>query len=569
MHRTSELTRSFRRQPYHQVGSGFSLFVRAKLVSTSAILILTVVAIFAATAKIYAAPAESPLLAAVKSGNVESVRSVLASGADVNAPGADGAMPLHWAVHFENLEITDLLLAAGAKPNAVSRYRMTPLNVAAETGNAAVLERLLKAGADANGISEEGQTALMTAARNGKTDVVRVLLRYGAKVNAAESFRGQTPLMFAAGEGNTSAAELLIEFGADIKARSKAGYTALLLAVRNNRYDTVKFLLQHGANVNDAIPGVNGGPPTAAINIAVLNADFDLAALLLDSGANPNVRDPRGYPLHVVVWLHKPGAPPDFAMSGVDPQPVARPSGRLNHVDILKKLLEKGADPNVTVVMNEGRFTPAGGLSRNPPDLAIGRHYLTYMGATPFYLAARNGDAEMMRILAAAGANPTTPTKYGVTPLMAAACLDYYEGETAGPFSGVSEAERLEAVKLAIQLGNDVNARTHFGNYPMTGTPEATLLRYPDNIKDILDLGVGDMRFDGMTALHGAVICNQPSIVEYLIQQGAQVDAKNRLGWTPLMIAGGIYIANNKKEFPAAARILRKALAARGLRAEK
>lgn len=83
-------------------------------------------------------------------------------------------------------------------------------------------------------------------------------------------------------------------------------------------------------------------------------------------------------------------------------------------------------------------------------------------------------------------------------------------------------------------------------------------MRYPDNIKDILNLGVGDMRFDGMTALHGAVICNQPSIVDRLIQQGAKVDPKNRLGWTPLMVAGGIYIANNRKDFPAAAAIPRK-----------
>ena len=165
------------------------------------------------------------------------------------------------------------------------------------------------------------------------------------------------------------------------------------------------------------------------------------------------------------------------------------------------------------------------------------------------------------KILADAGANPTKPTRYGVTPLMGAACLDYYEGETAGPYSGVSEAERLEAVKLAIKLGNKVNDRTNFGDYPMTGTPEATLLRYPDNINDILDLAVGDMRFDRMTALHGAVICNQPSIVEYLISQGAEVEAKNRLGWTPLMVAGGLYIANNKKEFPVAAEILKKAAA--------
>ncbi len=354
--------------------------------------------------------------------------------------------------------------------------------------------------------------------------------------------------------------ELLLEFGADLKAKSKGGYTALLFAVRNNRLDTVKFLLQHGANVNDAIPD-----GTAALNMSLLNADFDLASLLLDFGANPNVRDPRGFPLHIVVWLHEPGAPPDFAMSGVDPQPPPKPSGRMTHLEIAKKLLEKGADPNGLLTIAEGRFAPGGGLARQPPNLAVGRHYLAYTGATPFYLAARNGDAPTMRLLAANGANPTMPQKFGVTPLMAAACLDYYEGETAGPFSGVSETERLDAVKLALELGNDINARTTFGEYPMIGSPERTLLTYPDNIKDLLDLGVGDMRFNGMTALHGSVICNQPSIVQFLIDKGAKLDATNQLGWTPLMVSTGLYIANNRKDFPREGELLKKALAARGL----
>jgi len=516
-----------------------------------------------ATNWLFAAPNNLRLTDAVRAGDTEVVRSLLKSGADPNAANPDGSTPLDWAVHQENMELTNLLLNAGAKADSQTRYKMTPLALAAETGNALLINRLLDAGADPNGTSEEGQTALMTASLNGKTDAVRTLIRRGAKLNLTEGYKGQTALMFAAGEGNTGAVEQLVEFGAELKARSKGGYTALLFAVRNNKYETAKFLLEHGANPNDAIPD-----GTSALNMSLLNADFDLASMLLDFRANPNVRDPRGFPLHIVVWLHRPGAPPDFAMSGVDPQPVPSPSGKLSHIDILKKLLEKGADPNAKVEWNEGRFVPGGGLSKNPPLLAIGRHYLTYIGATPFYLAARNGDAPMMRILVEAGADPTMPTKFGVTPLMAAACLDYYEGETAGPFSGVTEAERLDAVKLAIQLGNNVNARTNFGDYKMTGSPEDTLLRYPDNIKDLLNLGVGDMRFNGMTALHGAVICNQPSIVEYLIGQGAKVDATNQLGWTPLMVAKGIYIANNKKEFPIAAEILNRALLSRGLPAK-
>ena len=504
-----------------------------------------------------------PLVDAARDGNLDSVRTLLRSGADPNATAPDGSTAVHWAVHRDNLEMLDALLKAGAKPDVVTRYKVAPLTLAAQNGSAPLIERLLAAGASPDTVSEEGQTALMTAARNGRTDAMLALLRRGAKADLAESFRGQTALMFAAGEGNTDAARLLIEAGAGLNAKSKGGYTPLLFAVRNGRFETVQFLLKQGANANDRIPD-----GTAALSMAILNADFDLAALLLDAGADPNVPDPRGYPLHVVVWLHEPGAPPDFAMSGVDPQPVPRPSGKLSHIDIVKKLLAKGADPNVAITWGDRRFN-SGGLARNPPNLAIGRHYLTYEGATPFYLAARNGDAPMMRVLADAGANPTRPNRFGVTPLMGAACLDYYEGETAGPFSGVSEAERLEAVKLALELGNAINARTTFGNYPMIGTPEDTLLRYPDNFKDLQEVGVGDMRFDQMTPLHGAVICNQPSIVEYLISRGAEVNARNRLGWTPLMMAGGLYIANAHKTSPGSAAILRKALAATGVPTER
>lgn len=500
----------------------------------------------------------APLVEAARNGDLAAVRSLLRGGADANAAAPDGSTAVHWAVHRGDLRMLNALLDAGAKPDRLTRYNVAPLTLAAQNGDAAIVERLLAAGVNPDTVSEEGQTALMTAARNGGVAAVRALLRRGAQVGLTESFRGQTALMFAAGEGNTAVVALLLEVGAELNQRSKGGYTPLLFAVRNNRYETARFLLEHHADANDRIP--DGTP---ALSVAILNADFDLAALLLDAGANPNAPDPRGYPLHVVAWLHQPGAPPDFAMNGEDPQPVARPRGKLSHLDIARKLLAKGADPNVTIPWGDRRFN-TGGLARNPPNLSIGRHYLTYEGATPFYLAARNGDAPMMRVLADGGANPTKATRFGVTPLMGAACLDYYEGETAGPFSGVPEAARLDAVKLALALGNKINARTTFGDYQMIGTPEATLLRYPDNVQDLLELGVGDMRFADMTALHGAVICNQPSIVKYLIEQGADVNAKNRLGWTPLMMAGGLYIANAHKTSPGSAAILRAAMASRG-----
>ena len=499
------------------------------------------------------------LVDAARNGNLEVVRSLLKGGADPNQAAPDGSTAVHWAVHDDDAAMLNALLDAGAKPDAVTRYRIAPLTLAAQNGNAALVERLLMAGADPDTASEEGQTALMTAARNGSVAVVRALLKRGAQVGLRESFRGQTALMFASGEGNIDAARLLLEFGAKLNERSKGGYSPLLFAVRNNRIETVRFLLEQGANVKDKIPD-----GTSALSMAILNADFDLAALLLDSGADPNVPDPRGHPLHVVVWLHQPGAPPDFAMNGEDPRPVPRPRGKLSHLDMAKKLLAKGADPNALITWGDPRFNSAG-VARSPANLNIGRHYLTYEGATPFYLAARNGDEPMMRVLAAGGADPVKSNRFGVTPLMAASCLDYYEGETAGPFSGVPESQRLEAVKLALALGNKINARTQFGDYQMIGTPEVTLLRYPDNFQDLIDLGMGDPRFADTTALHGAVICNQPSIVKYLIEQGAEVNAKNRLGWTPLLMAGGLYIANAHKTSPGSAQILREALAAQGL----
>jgi hypothetical protein len=215
----------------------------------------------------------------------------------------------------------------------------------------------------------------------------------------------------------------------------------------------------------------------------------------------------------------------------------------------------------VRIAWDEYRFPKEGGTARNPPDIELGRHLLTYVGATPFYVAAKNGDAPLMRILAAAGADPTLPNKFGVTPLMVAAGLDYWEGETPGPHTGVSEQERLDAVKLAVELGNDVNARADFGDYPMTGEPEHTLLYYPHNIDELLDLGVGDPRWDGCTALHGSIIANQPSITQYLIDQGADIEARNDLGWTPLMMARGVFLANASREFPGSEAVLLAALA--------
>jgi len=509
------------------------------------------------------ASAASKLIDAVKRGDTKAVRLLLAQHIAVDAAEADGSTALHWAVQRDDVPMVDLLLAAGANVKAATRYQITPLSLACTNGDAALIDRLLKAGADANATSEEGQTALMTASLTGKPDAVKLLLETGANVNAVEPYKGQSALMWAASEGNAAAVEILIAHGADVKAKSKSGFTPLLFAVRNDHPDAVRGLLDRGANVNDV-----AADGTSALNMAVVNAYFDLAAMLVDRGANPNAPDPRGSVLHTLAWLRKPGSDGAAGVGNTGHAPPL-PSGKLTAFDLATKLLEHGANPNLRVAWKENTFGKEGGTARNPPNIQLGRHLLSYVGATPFYVAAKNGDAPYMKLLADHGADPKMPTKAGITPLMVASGLDYWQGESPGPFTGVSEAERLEAVKLAVALGNDVNASADFGNYAMSGDTSYTLLYYPLNIDELLELGVGDPRWSGSTPMIGAVVSDQPSILQYLIGHGARVDAKTKLGWTPLLVAEGVFFANAKKEFPQAAAILRKAIAAQGQTASR
>jgi ankyrin repeat protein len=506
--------------------------------------------------------ADPELVAAVKNRDDASLRALLAEPRDVDAAAADGSTALHWAAELDALELADILLAAGASVDARTLRNVTPLSLAAANGNAAMIGHLLDAGADPNERSSEGQTALMLAAMNGRPPAVSALLERGAEVDNVEPYRGQTALMWAAGEGNAEAVELLLAAGADIEAVSLRGFTALLFAVRNAQLGALQALLAAGANA-DAV----GPDRTSALNIAVVNAYWEVASVLLAHGADPNLPDPRGSPLHTIAWLRRPGATGTAAVGGEADAPP-RPVGHVTSLELARQLLEDGANPNVRIDWQESRFGKAGGTARNPPNIELGRHLLTYVGATAFYIAAKNGDAPLMRVLAEGGADPVLTNRFGITPLMVAAGLDTWEGETPGPHTGVSEAERLEAVKLAVELGNDVNAHADFGDYPMTGEPEYTLLYYPHNIDDLVDLGVGDPRWDDSTALHGSIISNQPSITQYLIEQGADPNAENALGWTPLMMSRGVFLANAEREFPAAEAILLKALAERGIEPE-
>jgi ankyrin repeat protein len=243
---------------------------------------------------------------------------------------------------------------------------------------------------------------------------------------------------------------------------------------------------------------------------------------------------------------------------GYPSSPPRIPSGQLDSLELAKALLTHGANPNVRVAWKEIRFNRDGGVVKAPPNIPIGRNYMSFVGATPFYLAAKGADVPLMRLLAEHGADPLIPTVQKVTPLMAAAGLGFWDGESPGPASGVPESQSLEAVKLALELGNDVNLATDYGDLVLEGDGLTLLRRHPFNLADFPETALGDMRWGGSTALHGAALRGADSIVRFLIENGAKVDVRNKLGWTPLMVAEGVFVANTEKHWPSTIALLRQ-----------
>lgn len=427
------------------------------------------------------------------------VQTLLSQKADPNTPEPDGTTALHWAARQDDLDTARLLLKAGASAKTANRYGVTPLSLACQNGNGAMVELLLKAGADANGTVPGGETMLMIAARTGRVEAVRALLAAGANPNAREAKAGQTALMWAAAEGNGEAVGELLRSGADPKAHLDSGFTAFFFAVREGHIGVVRTLLKAGVDVNETIqPGqltgkrfaqVRGGPRTGAtaLHIAVTNAHYELASVLLDSGADPNAAGPGLTALHILTGVRKPG------LGDNDPAPDG--SGRMNSIEFVRKMAAKGANLN----------------ARMTRRISIGMTSINTAGATPFFMAARAADAELMRVLAELGADPKINNDDNSTPLMAAAGLGTRSpGEDAG-----TESEVLEAMQVALDLGNDINA-------------------------------VDDK---GETAMHGAAYKNYPKAVAFLAAHGAKReiwDKPNKQGWTPLRIAEGYRFGNFK-----------------------
>lgn len=439
-----------------------------------------------------AAAAPVPIVEAVKGGNVAAVRSLIAKKVDVNAPEPDGTTALHWAADRGDLVEVNLLLKAGANVKATNRYGATAFGLAAAKGHADVILRLLEAGENANAIVN-GEPVLMQVARAGNAVAVKALLAAGADVNVRESVYGQTPLMWAAAAGNTDVVKTLVEGGGDIKLRSRAPgkgiekdvgfrippendplgirshrnsgswgitldgleFTPLLWAARGGHAETVKALLDAGADINES-----KAEGTTPLIIAIINNHWELASKLLDLGADPN-KGPGYTALHQLAWSRRINLKAAFHPGHPEP------TGTLDSLTLAKKLIDKGV--NVNAQMTES-------FKDNM------RNRFMRIGATAFMVSAKAVDVPMMKLLIASGADRTIPNKNNDTPLMVAAGVGLSNpGEDAG-----NETETLAAVQYLLELGESVGPKNKNGETALHG---AAYRGFPSVTKLLLDRG--------------------------------------------------------------------------------
>ena len=424
--------------------------------------IFVIIAIFVVSSTANAAPAD--VADAAMRGDRAAVRAAVAKKANVNAPQVDGTTALHWAVERDDMEMVDLLIRGGARITAKTREGVTPLQLAATNGNAAMIDRLLKAGAQVNEpLTTVRDTALMMAARTGTAAAIRVLLEAGADVNAKETWGGTTALMWAVSERHADAARMLIAAGADVNAKSNyvaaangrgfegrtpvanrsdsksedfaSGWlTPLMLAAREGDVELARILVGAGADVNAV-----AGDGETALALAIFNGNYEVGSFLVDSKADVNRADAQRFtPLFYAVDRRNMETAPNFPwMVTADPMPLIR------------KMLDAGANPNALV-----NNTPRARMREGSPRIVF---------ATALMRAAFAADLELVKLLLDRGADPKVISRDGENILSAAAGLGFIHGYHRGKPS----EERLQVVKLFVELGNDVNWPDDYGITPL------------------------------------------------------------------------------------------------------
>jgi uncharacterized protein len=450
-------------------------------------------------------PSPSALAVAIKSGQRAVAIDMIANkSGDVNVAEADGSTPLLWAANLNDTDLASRLLKAGADPKARNQLGSTPLAEAAFNANTEMIQALLNAGADPNEAGPDGQTPLMVVAGTANVEAAKLLLAKGANPNVKEAQRGQTALMWAAAASQGSMVRALLAAGAEVDAtsatdlmtplvsgepraqpRPPGGMTAMLFSVREGCLDCVKALIEKGAKID--LPDPEGVTPLIS---AIFNTHFDVAKYLIEKGANVDRWDWWGRtPLYLAVdynTLPHGGRPDQPSLDETLP------------IDIIRILLEKGANPNPQLKL----FPP---YRATGADRGVDR-MLTY-GATPLLRAAKGMDAPAIKLLLEHGAIVDLPNNQGMTPTLAASGMGSIDADTRGYFMTPDVEERaIASLELLLAHGGALNQ------------------------------GAGALQ---QVPLHGAAFWGWNKVVEHLLTKGADINLADSRGFTALDYAMG------------------------------
>jgi ankyrin repeat protein len=472
-----------------------------------------------------------------------------------------------------------------------NQFGTSAITEAAIIGSAPIIDALIKAGADPNFKNPDGETPLMEAARSGRIDAAKRLMDAGADVNAKENWGGQSAVMWAASQSQADMIKLLASRGADVNAigkvnqwerkvlgeprpkdMNKGGFTPLLYAAREGCIECAKNLIAAKAD-----PDLQDPDGLTALNMALLNMHFNFAAYMIQAGADLDRWDLWGRsPIYMAADVST------LPMKGNGAVAVIPSEDSMTAVEVAKLMLEAGANPNIQ-------------LKRRPPYRDVpqdrGGDGLLAQGATALMRAARGGDAPFVELLLKHKALVDLPNKDGVTPLMAAAGVDYATRLTRG--RNRTDEGVIASMKLLLAAGADINARNLTeprgggagaggrgggggrgqaapANAPPAGAP-------PVGAAAGAGGGGGVRRGSQMpsanvvphqTALHGAASHGFDPLVEFLANNGADLQAKDADGRTPLDLArgggGGRGGAPAVEAFPKTVALLQSLIAAKG-----
>jgi ankyrin repeat protein len=326
----------------------------------------------------------------------------------------------------------------------------------------------------------------MWAVRANNLKAVKILMDRGAEVNA-RTRDGKLPARRPPGAGGGSHGVGIVRGGwpeSGYQPEAPGGMSPLLFAARDGRLEIAKALLDTKANVNQA--DVNGITPLVS---AISNHHLDVAQLLLERGANPNSADQWG---RTALW----------SSVEIRNRDIGRNSERMDRdgaLRLIEALIARGANVNARTkeVPPVRRFVlPLGDLS-----------WVDFTGQTAFLRATLSGDVAVMKLLLQHGADPNIPTNSSTTALMAAAGVDWVVEQTYTE----SKESLMEAVKLCLELGGDVNAANSMG----------------------------------LTPLMGAANRGSDEIIQFLVSKGARLDLKDKEGRSAYVWAQGVFLATN------------------------